>query len=82
MTDIEALVAFISERLDDRAAQGGAALVHMERRILGACVAALNTSWMLGEEARAALAVLAMGVMRRLAEPYKAHPDYDEAWAL
>lgn len=79
---VEAMIMFISDRLDERAAVAGAADVATLRRITATVYGALQATSMLGEEGRAAVTNLAVLVLQGILAPFSDHPDYDPGWVL
>lgn len=52
------------------------------RKIVANCSTALDQAWQVGEEARAAVAHLAVRTLQHLVQLDATHPDYDPGWVL
>ncbi len=82
MTQTLDMVRFISDRLDERAAEAGAAEVETLRRITANMYGALQATELLGEEGRAAVTNICVLVLQAILAPHSDHPAYDPAWSL
>lgn len=58
------------------------AQIEATRKIVANAATALDHGWQLGEEARAAVAGIAVRTLQHLVELDANHPDYDPAWLL
>jgi hypothetical protein len=87
---VVAMVAFIKARLDEQhrlaldtdAPERRVAEIEATRKIVANAATSLDHGWQIGEEARAAVAGLAVRTLQHLVELDAGHPDYDPAWVL
>lgn len=56
--------------------------IEATRKIVANCSTALDQAWQVGEEARAAVAHLAVRTLQHLVQLDATHPDYDPGWVL
>lgn len=85
------MIEFVTARLGERkkAVQGTPenpekllAQLEATRKIVANARTSLEQTWQLGEEAREAVAHIAVRTLQHLAQIDADHPDYDPAWQL